>query len=73
MPDATCTQCGEPVSTRRDSGNYQQVVGFVRLRKKGANEVKLRRNRNIFICSECMGLLMAGHVPGQTSLWIEGE
>lgn len=66
---AFCRQCDRQIDPHRDSGHYQQVVGFVKLRARGANEVKLRQNRSIYICHECMDLLTSGMVPGQTNLF----
>lgn len=66
---AICTQCRKEINPTNDSGHYQQVVGFVKLRARGANEVKLKRKRAIFICKGCMDLLSSGMVPGQGDLF----
>jgi hypothetical protein len=66
---AHCVQCHTEIDPHKDSGHYQQVVGFVKLRARGANEVKLRRPRSIFICKGCMDLLTSGMVPGQGDLF----
>ena len=70
---AFCRQCDRQLDVSRNSGNYQQVVGFVRLRSRGANEVALKRTRPIFICAECMGMMKSGMDPVQAGLFDTGD
>lgn len=70
---AFCRQCDRDIDVSNNSGNYQQVVGFVKLRSRGANEVALRRARPIFICRQCMDMMKSGMNPIQTGLFDTGE
>lgn len=67
-----CRSCDRTIDVSKNSGNYQQVVGFVKLRARGANEVALKRTKPVFICAECMDMMKAGMVPGQTSMFDTG-
>lgn len=70
---AFCRQCDREIDVSNNSGNYQQVIGFVKLRARGANEVALRRPRPIFICAECMDLMKSGMNPAQPRLYEGGH
>ncbi len=69
MSDAAeCSLCHHGIAPTRDSGHYQQVVGYVKLRSRGANEVTLRKDQPVFICRECMAEIRVGQVPGQATM-----
>ena len=72
-PNAYCRVCDQSIDPTNTSGHYQQVVGFVKLRKRGANEVKMQRRRPVFICRDCMDQMNLGIVKGQSALWHPDE
>lgn len=63
-----CEYCEKPVDGSTGSNNYRQVTGWVKLRKKGANEVKLRKDLDRFIHRSCMTMLTSGVHPDQSQL-----
>lgn len=68
-----CAGCGRGVDPRVNSGNYKKVMGFVRLRKRGANEVALREDLNEFMHADCMEAIRMGMSPGQLAFAMEPE
>lgn len=68
-----CSGCGHKVDPRANSGNYKKVTGYVRLRKRGANEVALRKDLNEFMHADCMEAIRMGISPGQLTFVMEPE
>ncbi len=66
-----CVYCNEPVATSPNSGNYKKVEGWVKLRAKGANEVKFRVDLDEFMHRECMRLRSLGISEGQEAMFHE--
>jgi hypothetical protein len=63
-----CAYCGKPVDISANSGNYKKVEGWVKLRRRGANEVKFRYDLGEFMHRECVGFIRAGVSQGQGQL-----
>ena len=59
---AYCMRCYKEIDVGPGSRNYKLVQGWVGLRARGANEVALRKDLNLFIVGVIAGVIEAnGH------------
>lgn len=68
MGQTRCTECGARIDPTPDSGHYRKVTGYVRLRRRGANEVWRRQDLDEYICRTCHDLISRGISPTQETL-----